>query len=191
MEKIKSILVILFVSFLSVNSMAQDSLEIKTGLLSAQLTLSPSHMFCDKQSYIYLHGGLEGYITKKLSVTGEIYFNAGCLSKSNTFDYNHSLFFGTNWHFTKKNNDLFVGIQPGLSLTKINASNNNITESTAGVNPLISAVAGYNFFIDKYFHFFLLTRYILGDHNYDVHKSLSELRLSAGLGFNLNTKKKK
>ncbi len=191
MEKIKSILVILFVSFLSVNSMAQDSLEIKPGLLCAQLTLSPSHMFCDKQSYIYLHGGLEGYITKKLSVTGEIYFNAGCLSKSNTFDYNHSLFFGANWHFTKKNNDLFIGVQPGLSLTKINAANNNIAESTAGVNPLISAVAGYNFFIDKYFHFFLLTRYILGDHNYDVHKSLSELRLSAGLGFNLNTKKNK
>ena len=191
MEKIKAIPTVILLFILSLNCIAQEKSIITPGLLSAQLTLTPSHMFCDKQSYIYLHGSLEGYVTPKLSITGEIYFNAGSLSKNNTFDYNHSLFFGPNWHFTKMNNDLFVGFQPGLSLTKINAKNNNITESTAGVNPLISAVVGYNYFVNNIFHFFLETRYIMGEHNYDIHKSLSEIRLSAGLGFNLNTKKGK
>lgn len=189
MEKIKSILFLLLSSFLILNCEAQETPVLAPGLLSSQCTFTPSHMFCDKQTYIYIHGGLECYITKKLSVTGEIYYNAGALSHSNTFDYNHSLFFGSNWHFTKANNDFFLGLHPGLSLTKLNAKNNNITETSAGINPLISAVVGYNFFINKYFHFFLDTRYILGDHNYDIHKSLSELKFSAGLGFNLNTKK--
>ena len=191
MEKIKATLTIILVCFLSVTTKAQDSLIIKPGLLSSLFTFSPSHMFCDKQTYIYVHGGLEGYFTKKISVTGEIYYNAGAISNNNTFDYNHSLFFGPNWHFAKADNDLFIGFHPGLSLTKLNAKNNNIQESIAGINPIISIVAGYNFFINKYFHFFLETRYIAGNHNYDIHKSLSELSLSAGLGFNLNTKKGK
>jgi len=181
----------ILINFLCLRTDAQDSLTIRPGLLSAQLTISPSHMFCDNQTYIYLHGAFEGYLSKKVSVTGEVYYNVAGSSGNNTFDYNHSLFFGTSYHFTKDDNDLYIGVQPGISLTKINAKANNIASSDFGIDPLVSAVVGYNYFAGSIFHFFLQSRYVMGDHNYNVHKSLSEIRLSAGLGFNINTGKRR
>ena len=191
MKTITAITAVVLFTFLCQQSHAQDSSTIRPGLLSTQLTISPSHMFCDNQTYMYLHGAFEGYLSKKVSVTGEVYYNVASSSGKNTFDYNHSLFFGTSYHFTHLDNDLFVGIQPGISLTKINAKANNIASSDFGVDPLVSAVVGYNYFAGSIFHFFLQSRYVLGDHNYNVHKSLSEIRFSAGLGFNINTGKRR
>jgi len=191
MKTIKAIAVSLVLAMICQHTIAQDSSTIRPGLLSTQLTLSPSHMFCDNQTYIYLHGAFEGYLSKKVSVTGEVYYNMAGTSGKNTFEYNHSLFFGSSYHFTHVDNDLYIGIQPGISLTKINADANKIASSDFGVNPLVSALVGYNYFAGSIFHFFLSSRYIMGNHNYNVHKSLSEIRLSAGLGFNINTGKRR
>ena len=191
MKKITAFTAVLLFILFGQNTHAQDSSTIRSGLLTAKLTLSPSHMYCDNQTYIYLHGAFEAYLSKKISVTGEVYYNVGEGNGNNTFDYNHSLFFGSSYHFTHLDNDLYVGIQPGISLTKINAKANNIANADFGVDPLVSAVVGYNYFAGSIFHFFLTSRYILGDHHYNVHKSLSEIRLSAGLGFNINTGKRR
>lgn len=187
MEKLKH----LFASLLLISTIsafiAQDASIIRPGLIRAQLTISPSYMFSDKQSYFYLHGNLEAFLEKKVSVAGEGYLSLGNISSNkSTFNYNHSMFFGINWHFTNKNNDFYMGIQPGLAFTKVNASENNLTSTTAGINPLFSSVAGYNFYLNNIFHFFLQSRIVVGQHRYDISKDLTELRFSAGLGFNIN-----
>lgn len=188
MEKIRSGVFIFFICFFAGNSLAQKAPIIRKGLLRAQATLSPSYMFADKGSYFYLHGNMEGYVSDKISISGEGYYNLGNSSGNTTiFDYNHSLFFGASWHFTKKNNDLYLGLQPGLSFTKINEAETLRSKSQMGLDPLFSTVLGYNFYVNRFFHFFLQSRLIIGQHVYDVPVDISELRFSAGLGFNLNT----
>ncbi len=63
------------------------------------------------------------------------------------------------------------------------------TSTQNGINPLISASLGYNYYLHKNFHFFVQTKIVIGQHFYDQIENLNEFRLSAGLGFNLNTKK--
>lgn len=191
MEKIKSLFVIALLVGSFPFAKAQDSTIIRKGLIRAQLTLSPSYAFAEKQSYFYLHGNLEAYLSDKLSVVGDSYSSLGAVSSNNTlFDFKHSGFFGTNFHFTKNTNDFYLGFQPGLSYAQLSPAENNLTETKAGINPLLSAVVGYNFFINKFFHFFIQTRIITGQHNYDVNKDLTEFYFSAGLGFNVNAIKK-
>lgn len=180
-------MLILFVLHSSA-SIAQEKIFAKKGLLSAQATLSPSKMLSEDESQFYLHCNFEGFVSDKISISGEGYYHLGNLSSDESaFKFNHNLFFGASKHFTKNNHDMYIGLQPGVSITKLNADVIAFENTKTGVNPVFSTVAGYNFYVNKIFHFFIQTRYIAGEHNYDVHKNLSEFRFSAGLGFNLNS----
>ena len=186
MEIKKSVPLILLLFFFG-QVFAQDAGYVVKGTLSTRLTLSPSYMFTGQQSYFYLHGSAGYYLSNHISADGEIYFYTGKLSPGiSIYSYNHSLFFGASKHFIKGNHDLFLGIQPGISLTKLNAAALNISSTKAGIDPLFSVVGGYNFYVNRFFHFFFMGRYVIGEHTYDVHEDLSDVRISAGLGFNLN-----
>jgi hypothetical protein len=158
---------------------------IHKGLLSAQATIAPSYMFADKTGYFYLNGGMEWYMNKKISFAGELYYFLGAQGQRNSFDYNHNVFFGASRHFVKKNNDFFLGLQPGVAFLKIKASTFNLAETKTGIDPLVSVIGGYNYFVNNVFHFFVQSRFIAGGHNADVNMGLTELRFSGGLGFNL------
>jgi len=188
MGKISNAFLLLIILITSV-TLAQES-NIKDGLIKTHLTLSPSSMLNKNGSYFYLHGGLSYYVSPKISVDGEGYYLLGAFSDEKVFKYNHNLFFGASKHFTKKNNDLYVGIQPGVSITKLSETANNFKTTKTGINPVASIVVGYNYYVNKYFHFFIQSRLIGGEHLYDINKNLNEFRFSAGLGLNLNTKKK-
>jgi hypothetical protein len=191
MEKVNGCYMLFFlILFCSLsNSFAQENVIIKKGLLRTQSTLSPSYNFTSKNSYFYLHGAFEAYLESSVSIAGETYYYLGSLDSGNElFEFNHAVFFGASKHFVSKNNDLYVGIQPGVSITKIR----NILESDdhqIGANPLFSGVMGYNYFVSKYFHFFIEARLIAGQHHYDMYQNLSEARISAGLGLNINSLK--
>lgn len=187
METIKRVVILFLILNCNV-VFAQEKNVIQKGLLSAQLSLSPSKMIGENESHFYLHGSFEGFISDKISISGEGFYYLGNLSsKESVFDYNHNLFFGASRHFTKNNHDIYIGLQPGVSITKLNPDVLGLETTKSGVNPVFSGVVGYNFYINNVFHFFVQTRYITGEHNYDIHKNLSELRFSAGLGFNLNS----
>ena len=188
MEKVKSIAFIFFLLILIGRPKAQEAPVIRKGLLRAQGTICPSYMFSDKQSYFYLHGNLEGYVSAKISMAGEVYYSLGNPSgKTSLYEYNHSLFFGSSYHFTKKNSDFYIGLQPGISFTKLSENSNNLNPTHLGINPLFSSLIGYNFYVNNFFHFFLQSRLVLGEHIYDLRKDLSELRFCVGLGFNINS----
>lgn len=184
MEKQIKLVFLLFIWAASGNATAQD--VIKRGLVRMQLTISPAYNTSVSTGYFYLHGNAEVYLEKKISVAGEAYYYLGSLASGRRhFDINHSLFFGPSYHFLKKNSDLFAGIQPGIAITRLDAKENGLPAANTGVNPLISPVIGYNFYVNRVFHFFIQSRLVIGEHNYDMHKGLTEFRVSAGLGFNL------
>jgi len=160
---------------------------IRAGLLKSDLTFSPSYNFASKSTSYFLHGVFEGYMNKQVSATGEGYYQISNPDKSQ-FDYNHSLFFGLSYHLARGQNDLFLGIQPGFSISQLK---NPEESSVTGINPLVSAIAGYNFYLNKIFHFFIQSRILTGTHNYNHSESLAEFRMSAGLGYNINTVKVK
>ncbi len=179
--------------FIFVQHMVNAQAEvIRPVLIKAMATISPSKMFGYNESYFYLHGNLEGYLNEKVSVAGEGYLFLGEQTKAaHGFDQLHNLFFGFNYHFVKGDGDLHIGVQPGVAMAKLGMDSLKVPAPHFGTSPVFSTVLGYNYFVGKYFNFFLQFRYIAGEHNYDKHKSLSEIRFSAGLGFNINALKRK
>lgn len=169
------------------SAFSQEESVIRAGLVKTTLTISPSKSLTSPKSYFYLHGILEGYLSKSISVSGEGYFYQGMIkgNKSN-FSYNHSLFFGFSKHFTKNNLDFHVGLQPGVSFTQLAADSLVLSPKTS-VNPSLSAIVGLNYFVGKYLHFFIQSRLVLAEHQTDYARNISDLRFSAGLGFNINT----
>ena len=190
MEKIKIGVLSCMLCMFCFYAKAEDPSIIRKGLLLTQITIAPAILFKSKQSFFYLHGNFEGYVSKKISIVGEAYFSLGNASSNTpTFKFNHNIFFGASYHFTKKNNDFYLGLQPGISITKIILIS-DINTAKTGVNPVVAVVIGYNYYIHKYFHFFVQSRFVAGQHLYNVRKDLSEFRFSAGLGFNFNAIKK-
>ena len=190
MEKIKCS-VLFMLCLICLNSKAQEESIIRKGLLRTQITITPAILFKSKQSFFYLHGNFEGYVIKKISIAGDAFFSLGNASAGTpTFKFNHNIFFGASYHFTNKNNDFYLGLQHGISITKLIILTDNSTRPKTGVNPVVAVVVGYNYYVHKYFHFFVQTRFIAGQHLYNVRKDLSEFRFSAGLGFNINSIKK-
>lgn len=184
MEKVKRLFIVCLL--LSSICKAQDCV-IRPGLIKAMATISPGKMFGYNESYFYLHGNLEGYLSKNVSVSGEGYVSLGQQTKApEAFRNITNLFFGLNYHFVKGNGDLYIGGQPGVCIATLETGP-KITQGHTGTSPVFSTVLGYTYFVGKFFNFFIQTRYIAGSHNYELHKDLSEIRFSAGLGFNINT----
>lgn len=187
MEKVKWVVVFVGLFLLKQSlCFAQQKDIIRKGLLRTQATISPSYLFSQKQSLFYLHGNFEGYVSNKISLSGDAFYHVGSSNGSeNIVRFNHSILFGGNYHFIKNNNDLYLGIQPGINFTKL--SDTKINNPQLGINPVFSFVAGYNFFVNPYFHFFVQGRLMAGAHHYNQFINLTEMRLSAGLGFNINS----
>lgn len=173
----------------SFSAFAQEESVIRAGLIKTTMTISPSKSLTSPNSYFYLHGMLEGYLSKSISVSGEGYFYQGMIrGNKSDFSYNHSLFFGFSKHWTKNNLDFHMGVQPGVSFTQL-ASDSLILQAKTSVNPSFSAIVGLNYFAGKYLHFFIQSRLVLAEHQTDAARNISDLRFSAGLGFNINTLK--
>ncbi len=182
---------LIFISILSLSltAISQEKSVIRAGLIKTTMTISPSKSLNSKNSYFYLHGLLEGYLNEKISVSSDGYFYQGMINDARSdFKYNHSLFFGFARHFTKNNLDFYILAQPGVMITKINPSFNFIWDNTkTAVNPAFSASLGINYYVGKYMHLFAQTRLVLAEHTTDYPKNISDLRFSAGLGFNINS----
>ncbi len=164
-----------------------DITFIQKGSIKAMATLSPSKILSKNLSPFYLHGSLEYYIDNKVSIIGEGFYYLGDLSSQPFINFNHNIFFGANYHFIKNNNDLYIGVQPGVSFTQIkpNDTQNKQYSNRISVNPLISISIGYNFFVSKYFYFFVQNKYVHGENILVSPFNMSDVRLSAGLGFHI------
>lgn len=179
------IMILFFTVFICLNTTGQE--VDRNGLLKGTLTLSPGFMLDSKSQPFYFHGILEFHTSEKVSVVGEGSFYLGDLHEDAPFRFNNSLFAGFNWHPLENGpSDLFLGVQPGVSFTQL--SDQSSTDRIA-INPVASLNVGYNYFMNEYFHFFLMSKTILGKHSMYTVTSLNEFRISAGLGFSIPVRK--
>lgn len=181
-----------FCLFINV-SVAQDENNFaKTGLLKATATISPGFMLNHPITNIYVSGELEYFLQNKVSVRGDGLWYRDSQESIPLLNQNSLVYFGALYHFSKKKHDLFIGLQPGFSISQPNDTDTAGIQYTIRINPSISLIAGYTFYVWDYCNFFINARYHKTQHiaiSTGV-LNLDELILSAGLGFQLHTRKK-
>ena len=185
-------IIILFCCFpLFLIAQENTSVVAQKGLLRATGTISFGGMTQHEQTNIYIHGVTEYFVSDKITARGDIYYYLKSGNKQ-MLNLNHQLFAGASYHFNTQHHFVpYVGFQPGIALTQADFITIN-QENNMEVSPLISTVAGFNFYASRWFHLFIDGRYVSGKHLSNQKTiSLDEVRLSFGLGFNLNVLKRK
>ncbi|HEY1040984.1 MAG TPA: hypothetical protein VGF30_16330 [Bacteroidia bacterium] len=168
-----------------------DEPVVKKGLLRATLTFATGYMPANKLNNLYLTGNVEYYTDKKISLRGDGNYFFNSMNGDKTLKQNHSFYGGAAYHFAKGNFDPFVGLQTGLALTQCGIVQQGGPERAVAYNPLISPIAGFNYYASRWFHLFINARYNIGKHLADdAIIPLNELSFSFGLGFNINTSKR-
>ncbi|MFI5140977.1 MAG: hypothetical protein ACHQII_01360 [Bacteroidia bacterium] len=189
----------LFLLFFAVDLCAQkDSAYRYPGMLKGTATITPGFMLNTNQTNIYINGDLEYFADDKISIRGDAFWMVGSQQKEALLQQNSSIFFGALYHVHKNRFDYFIGLQPGLSITKPNSTSMLVSlNANADYNykllPNFSPVTGITFYVSDYFNFFLNVRYVYARY-YGYQSSslnLDEFRISAGLGFQIHTRKKK
>lgn len=171
---------------------------IRKGLLRAQGTILPGWTLKDGKTNLYLQGDLEYYLQDKVSLKGDISYFLDTQG-SNYLKHNHSLFFGTQYHFPYKRFDAYLGLHPGISLIQARnpvESNSDLSipnVSVMKVSPAVAVATGFNFYVWKYIHFMFNLKYVHAKHTAEWGQTyaLDEIRVSFGLGWNVNLLRKK
>lgn len=182
----KMLFIFLVLNAFFIQIYGQDDTFIRKGLVKFTATIAPSKMLSHNISPFYIHGILEYYAENNVSIAGEGYYYLGSLSeKESILNYHHNLFLGCNYHWIHKNSDVYLGLEPGISMTEISVMQNLKTQKILSINPLIGVNIGYNFFVGKYVHFFVQNKWVYGEQILLSPLNLSDFRISAGLGFQI------
>lgn len=197
MEIKKIILILIFCPLLVTG---QDSLQTKkhpkriigNGMINGGLTFAAGFANSNTQN-IYVQGYLEYVFQKDFSVRGDIFVFINSLGEKARINMNHQLTVISAYHIPNNSPiDPYIGIGPGLALTRISGSggldstSGNVSQKI-GVNPFLSFNFGLRYYAPKWFHMYIEGAYVLGRHLSNSEKfDISELRISFGLGFNMN-----
>ncbi len=177
-------LLILTLLFISVNTVAQKKPGpgIRKGMLRAEGSLCYGS---GNNARYFLQGELEYLVHNRVGLNGMTYINIGpdgIYPKSY-----HSIFSGPAFHFPmSKQMDVSVALQPGLSFVKDAGSIEN-----SAVNEMIpnTSIMGGLAYYGSFFHLFFQMRANAAYTNDTAERqNLSDLRMSFGLGWNLNLK---
>lgn len=172
---------------------------IRKGLVRSQATISPGWAIGQKNTNIFLQGDLEYYVTRKISIKGDIAYFLDTQGSGNLM-HDHSLFFGANYHFPYKRFDPYIGFHPGASVIQMRNPDKgtpevpvDVAESTVKVSPAVSVTTGFNLYIWKYIHFLGKVTYVHANHptEWGPTYALDEFRIAFGLGWNVNLIKQK
>lgn len=187
MEKIGLLLLVLLCA--DIKSQNEDGFHTK-GLLKATSTISPGFMLNQQRTNIYVNGELEYFAEEKVSLRGDGYWYLGSQQNPDLLKKNSAMYWGALYHFRKNQADCFIGFQPGLSITQpVVDEKYYYSDYGIQVCPQMSVLAGFTYYVGKYFNFFANTRYVKSSYRNNIHIGLDELRISAGLGFNIHLKK--
>lgn len=166
---------------------------IQPGMLSASATLSPSAMLNRKMNNFNLSTFAAYRLDKHLSLRSDNYIFLNSLGEESFIDQGLRSYFGVFYHFGNdhySNLDTYVGFQPGISVMK-KTSEIEGEENEFVLSPSMAITLGTSFYVWKYFHFFANVSYAnskLGSVAGGPYRT-DELYFSAGLGFQIQTKK--
>lgn len=149
---------------------------------------------------VYLHATAEYYWDERFSTRGDIYFFLNKDSKPGGLKYNHGFQVGASCHLIKGSNiDPFIGLRAGLNITQVTPDaevypmSSTLTATLnyapeVHVDPTWAPVVGCNFYGEHIFHFFVEAAWMQGMYRPSIGPplSLAEIRVSAGLGWNIS-----
>lgn len=194
---VRTLMICFLISF-SLN--AQES-YLKDGLLKASATITPSEMLATDQSNFYMSGFLEYHMTKSTSFRGEGFMFVDGKKAEGLRPLNGGMrvFFAGNYHWNKNNFDYAIGAGPGVSILRLLNGDPDAVYITSPYEvkaiPSFILQTGVTYYVWKYFHFFANVSYVAtpATHMYAGAvkriNNLDEILISAGLGFQLPTKK--
>jgi len=194
-NKILLLIVVVMLSF-SFNAAAQeDKLAKKDGLLRVTAGVEPGILLKQGVLTTYISGLLEYHVEERISVRGDISLHINMQENAFLSD-NHGLYFGAAYHFTNKTLiDPYAGFQSGVHLTRVRYID-NIGEgpylSKFKLVPVASVIGGVNFYVSRFFNFYVATRGVFGTFlgaKAPISVPLGEWRVTFGLGFNIGLKK--
>jgi hypothetical protein len=174
---------------------AQPIVENRKGNIRVQGNLAAGYLFKQKTTNGYIAGDADVFIDNRVSVTGEIWYGFKLHRNKTGLLNNHAVFGGLNYHFLKQGRwDPYVGLSPGVGVVKTGFINKDGKDATDfAVAPVLSAVVGCNFYVGSIFHFFVKMRPVIGQafSGNPNPVALHEMKISAGLGWNLRLWKAK
>lgn len=187
----------LLLVLIGVQAFAQKQEGIHKGMFRAQGTVAIGidiHKYTKEQRY-YIYGEGEYLLSDHIGVNGSAWFNIGSsvhrlvpLGTPEEEGKVHSALAGPVFHaFTGRPLDLYVGIQPGFSLTVARTVSpfDGVQESVQ-LSPTASFHGGVAYY-GSFFHLFAQARYLRTQHtNINDIRQFNDLRLCIGLGFNFN-----
>jgi hypothetical protein len=157
------------------------------------LALNQGFMLQHKNTDLYISGNLEYFPEKNISIRGDCFWYIDSRQKNPVLKQNAIILFGALVHMPKGRSDFYAGLQPGVSYTLPNNPDNIDVTLPARLMPVLSVSAGYTLYFSKFANFFLAANYMIsryrGSHSGSI--KLDEIMISGGLGFHINTKKKK
>lgn len=179
---------LLFVCFVAIGSScsAQDQ-YIQPGLLAASITYSPSTMLNHNQSNYYANGFAEYWLDDHYSFRGDTYLFLNSPNENSLIKDGLRSYFGVAYHVYKGNWDGHIGFQPGISVL-----NTTELDQSRYIQPSAAFRVGTTYYLWKYFHFFANLTYVRSKLLVNARGPLQadELIFSAGLGFQIQTRKK-
>ncbi len=174
---------------------------LQDGLVKASATITPSDMLASDQNNFYISGFLEYHMTRKTSLRGEtfMYVDGKVPEGLRAINGGMRTFVSAQYHWNIKNFDYSLGVGPGLSVLRV-LNNDPFAEYVVApydlkAIPSFIAQTGFSYYVWKYFHFFANISYVMtpGTHlntgDWKTINNLDEFMISAGLGFQLPTKK--
>ena len=196
MEARKKIGIGILLMVLGINTSAQRIWEERKGCFRGQGNLAAGYLFQQRQVGAYITGDMDLFFDNKVSMAGSAWYSFAVTNKDQPgLRANHAIFGGLNYHFTKKGRfDPYIGLTPGVSLVSV-AYREGETMRTSSICPVpvISAAVGMNYYIGSIFHFFAKVQGVSGQTlgNIPVHTRLEEIKITAGLGWNIRIWKPK
>ncbi len=186
-------ILLLCINFLIAGAQTSGASQFsKKGIVQSAATISPGFMQHYSQQNIFVSGHLEYYPEEKVSLRGDSYWFVSAVNKPALLKQNSMTMYGALYHFTKnKRADFFMGIQPGVTLTQPNLQDKDGQALKLKVTPLICGIAGFNYYVWDYIHFFCDLRYINSRYFQNVAApiSLNQFIFSGGLGWQIPTQK--
>lgn len=180
-----SILILLVSSATTANS--QRIWIERKGCFRGQGNLGVGYLFKQKHIAGYLNGEMELFLDNSFSFTGSLSYSFLTLKKNQTgIQKNHAVYAGANYHFLKPGKiDPYIGLTPGIGMVKVAYLNGEQIQSTPySIVPLISAQAGFNFYICSFLNFFVKVQGISGQVFSVLPEAqrLDELKCMGGMG---------
>lgn len=194
----ESRLSIILLSMLPFLFHAQETERDLHGMLLAQPTIAPSFSTDYGLMNSYFHATLEYFPESRLSLRTDGQYFLSTQGNEQPFQFSHKMFLGIAYHHVVKDASFYAVFQPGAAYSKQNPytyRDSLVASPPLRVSPLIGVTIGANYYFWKIFNLFAAVNYNYGQYipEYGKARSLGEIRISAGLGWNFrvyNPKKK-